>query len=44
VVFLGSDPVVSMTPMNPNFANDYLEYLGEYEAICEAALARESGP
>jgi hypothetical protein len=27
------DPEVSLRPRNPNFANDYLEYLGEFEAI-----------
>jgi hypothetical protein len=31
--------VVSLRPLNPNFANDYLEYLIKYEAICEMALA-----
>jgi hypothetical protein len=39
-----SDPAVSLTPRNPNFSNDYLDFLGEYEVICETALARESGP
>jgi hypothetical protein len=34
---------VSLTPRNPNFKNDYLDFLGEYEAICEKALAREFG-
>jgi hypothetical protein len=34
---VGSDPAVSLTPRNPNFANNYLEYLGEFEAICETA-------
>jgi hypothetical protein len=29
-------------PRNPNLSNDYLDYLGEYETICEAALAPES--
>jgi hypothetical protein len=33
-----------VTPRNPNFSNDYLDFLGEYKAICETALARESGP
>jgi hypothetical protein len=41
--FPGS-PAVSMRPRNPNFANDYLDILGEYEAICETALALESRP
>jgi hypothetical protein len=27
-----------------NFSNDYLDFLGEYEAIYETALAREPGP
>jgi hypothetical protein len=31
-------------PRNPNFANDYLDFLGEYEAICTTALGRESVP
>jgi hypothetical protein len=35
------DPAVSLRPRNPNFANDYLDFLGEHEAICETALARE---
>jgi hypothetical protein len=39
-----SDPAMSLTPRNPNFANGYFDFLGEYEAICEMALARESGP
>jgi hypothetical protein len=39
-----TDPVVSLRPWNLNFANDYLEYLGEYEAICKTVLARGSGP
>jgi hypothetical protein len=39
-----SNPVVSlrgnrscgpMKPWNPNFSNDYLDYLGKFEAICE---------
>jgi hypothetical protein len=34
-----TDPAVSLRPRNPNFAKDYLEYLGEYESICETALA-----
>jgi hypothetical protein len=39
-----SDPAVALTPRNPNFSNHYLDFLGEYEAICETALARESEP
>jgi hypothetical protein len=39
-----SDPAVSLTLGNPNFSNDDLDFLGEYEAICETAVARESGP
>jgi hypothetical protein len=27
-----------------DLSNDYLDFLGEYKAICETALARESGP
>jgi hypothetical protein len=38
------DPAVSLTQRNPNFANDYLEYLCEFEVMCETALARESEP
>jgi hypothetical protein len=30
-----SDPAVSMTPRDPNFSNDYLDFLGEYEVIGE---------
>jgi hypothetical protein len=26
------------------FSNDYLDFLCEYETICETALAPESGP
>jgi hypothetical protein len=36
--------VVSMGLRDPNLANDYLDFLGENEAICKTALARESGP
>jgi hypothetical protein len=39
-----SDPAVSLTLQNPNFSNDYVDFLGEYEAICKTALAHESGP
>jgi hypothetical protein len=38
---VGSDRAVSLSP---NFANVYLDFLGEYEAICETALAHELGP
>jgi hypothetical protein len=38
------DTAVSLKPQNPNFANDYLEYLREFEAICEKVLTRESWP
>jgi hypothetical protein len=38
------NPAVSLTPRIPNFSNDYLDFLGEYEAICETALAPESEP
>jgi hypothetical protein len=37
-----TDPTVLLRPWN--FANDYLEYLGENEAKCIMALAYESGP
>jgi hypothetical protein len=36
--------VVSLKLQKPSFANDYLDLLGEYDAICETALACESGP
>jgi hypothetical protein len=39
-----SDLKVSLRPRNPNYAMDYLKYLGEYKAICKTHLARESGP
>jgi hypothetical protein len=39
-----SDSAVSLRPRDPNFANDYLDFLGENEAICKTALGRESGP
>jgi hypothetical protein len=32
---------VSLNPREPNFEKDFL---GEYEVICETALAHESGP
>jgi hypothetical protein len=35
---------VSLTPWNSNFSNDYLDIFGEYEAICETALAVNHGP
>jgi hypothetical protein len=40
----GFDSAVSLRPRDPNFANDYLNFLGENEAICKTALGRESGP
>jgi hypothetical protein len=40
----GFDSAVSLRPRDPNFANDYLDFLGENEAICKTALGRESGP
>jgi hypothetical protein len=33
-----------LRPRDPNFANDYLDFLGENEAICKTALGCESGP
>jgi hypothetical protein len=39
-----SDSAVSMRPQNRNFAHDYLEFLGENEAICKKALGHESEP
>jgi hypothetical protein len=38
-----SDSAVSMGPRKPNFAKDYLDFLGEKEAICKTALGHESG-
>jgi hypothetical protein len=35
---------IPLTPRNPKFSNDYLDFLGKYEAICETAIALESGP
>jgi hypothetical protein len=35
---------VSLRPLKRTISNDYLEFLGDFEAICETALARESGP
>jgi hypothetical protein len=40
----GSDSAVWLRPRDPNFANDYLDFIGENEAICKTALGRESGP
>jgi hypothetical protein len=37
-------PAVSLRPRDPNVVNDYLDFLGENEAICKTALGRESGP
>jgi hypothetical protein len=39
-----SDPAVSLTPWNTDFLNNYLDFLSECEALCETALAPESGP
>jgi hypothetical protein len=33
----------SLKPQKQTISNEYLEFLGELEAICETALARESG-
>jgi hypothetical protein len=41
---VGSVSAVSLRPRDPNFAHDYLDFLGENEAICKTALGRESGP
>jgi hypothetical protein len=35
---------VSLRPLKQTISNDYLEFLGDFEAICETALARETGP
>jgi hypothetical protein len=29
-----------LRPRDPNFAHDYLDFLGENEAICKTALGR----
>jgi hypothetical protein len=39
-----TDPAVSLKPREPNVANCYLNYLGEYEAICKTDVTGESGP
>jgi hypothetical protein len=39
-----SDSAVSMRQGNRNFAHDYLDFLGENEAICKTTLGHESGP
>jgi hypothetical protein len=41
---LGLVSAVSLKPQDQNFANDYLDFLGENEAICKTASGRESGP
>jgi hypothetical protein len=33
-----------LKPQKPTISSKYLELLGEFEAICETAFARESGP
>jgi hypothetical protein len=35
---------VSNRPRKPYISNNYLDFLGEFEAIFETALAHESGP
>jgi hypothetical protein len=35
---------VSLKPRKQTISNEYLEFLGELEAICETAFARESEP
>jgi hypothetical protein len=42
--FCHKTSAVLLRPRKPNFANDYLDFLGENEAICKTALGRESGP
>jgi hypothetical protein len=39
---MARDTAMLLTVWNPNFWNDYLDFLCEYEAICETAEARES--
>jgi hypothetical protein len=35
--------MVSLRPLKQTISNDYLEFLGDFEAICKTALAPESG-
>jgi hypothetical protein len=35
---------VSIKPRKPYISDNYLDFLDEFEAIFETALARESGP
>jgi hypothetical protein len=35
---------VSIETAGSKLCNDYLDFLGEYGAICQTTLARESGP
>jgi hypothetical protein len=35
---------VSLRPLKPTISNDYLEFLGDFEAICEMALAPDPWP
>jgi hypothetical protein len=37
-------PAVSLGPRDPNFANDYLDFLGKNKTICKTALGHEWGP
>jgi hypothetical protein len=39
-----SASTVYMRPRKPYISNNYLNFLGELEAIFETALAHESGP
>jgi hypothetical protein len=41
---MGFNQVVSLRPQIVNFANKYLEYINEFEAICEMDIAHKSGP
>jgi hypothetical protein len=34
----------SMKPLKQTISNEYLKFLSEFEAICETASVRESGP
>jgi hypothetical protein len=38
------DSAVSLRPWKLTTSNEYLAFLGEFKAICETALAHESGP
>jgi hypothetical protein len=35
---------ISLIPLKPKISNNYLKFLGDFEAICKTTLAPESGP